>query len=105
VPSRPGQQRSREAPEPEPGWQPSAADLASWNVGDQFRSDPSPRVRDALGEVLGAYQRAKYFRHAGFGAALAYSFGLPHYPHPFGVRTPTVVGLQPSGMEVDNRYW
>lgn len=47
------------------------------NLGRQLQS---PETKMSVARILDQGQKAKYFRHAGFGAALRHTLGLPQTP-------------------------
>jgi hypothetical protein len=66
----------------------------------------TPEVRTQIGRVLDQNQKANYFRHAGMGAALRHTLGLPQTPSHLNdyfraqTRRPQT-GLDPKGREAE----
>jgi hypothetical protein len=66
----------------------------------------TPEVRTQIGRVLDQNQKANYFRHAGMGAALRHTLGLPQTPSHLNdyfraqTRRPQT-GINPEGLEAE----
>jgi hypothetical protein len=66
----------------------------------------TPDVRKQVGRVLDQNQKANYFRHAGLGAALRHTLGLPQTPSHLNdyfraqTRRPQT-GLDPGALEAE----
>ena len=76
----------------------------------QGRQVNKPAVKGAVKGVLDAHARSQYFRHAGFGAALRYTLGMPQVPSHVNDylnarHNQQVRGVDPGDVQVQHEPW